>query len=89
MIGRSATLEERTINITKTGRRSGEPRRTEIVFYRFGESVYLSGIRNRVRAKCGIKFRTKFRTSLPTRHPLADLGGGRDTILVCKAATTS
>jgi hypothetical protein len=26
------------------GRRSGEPRRVEIVFYRFEESVYLSGI---------------------------------------------
>jgi len=29
-IGRSATIEERTIDITTTGRRSGEPRRIEI-----------------------------------------------------------
>lgn len=43
-IDRSSTLEERTIDITTTGRRSGEPRRIEIVFYRFEDSVYLSGI---------------------------------------------
>ncbi|HEX3834783.1 MAG TPA: nitroreductase/quinone reductase family protein [Solirubrobacteraceae bacterium] len=43
-IGRASTLEARTIDITTTGRRSGEPRRVEIVFYRFEESVYLSGI---------------------------------------------
>jgi F420H(2)-dependent quinone reductase len=43
-ISRSATLEERTIDITTTGRRSGEPRRIEIVFYRFEDSIYLSGI---------------------------------------------
>jgi deazaflavin-dependent oxidoreductase (nitroreductase family) len=40
----SATLEDRTIDITTTGRRSGEPRRIEIVFYRLGDDVYLSGI---------------------------------------------
>ena len=43
-IGRSSTVEERTIDITTTGRRSGEPRRIEIVFYRFEDSTYLSGI---------------------------------------------
>jgi deazaflavin-dependent oxidoreductase (nitroreductase family) len=43
-IGRSATIEERTIDITTTGRRSGEPRRIEICFYRFEDSIYLSGI---------------------------------------------
>jgi deazaflavin-dependent oxidoreductase (nitroreductase family) len=40
----SSTLEDRTIDITTTGRRSGEPRRIEIVFYRFGDDIYLSGI---------------------------------------------
>jgi deazaflavin-dependent oxidoreductase (nitroreductase family) len=41
----SATpMEDRTIDITTTGRRSGQPRRIEIVFYRFEDSVYLSGI---------------------------------------------
>lgn len=44
MIGPFATLEERTIDITTTGRRSGQPRRIEIVFYRFEDSVYLSGL---------------------------------------------
>jgi deazaflavin-dependent oxidoreductase (nitroreductase family) len=43
-IGASANLEERTIDITTTGRRSGQPRRIEIVFYRFEGSTYLSGI---------------------------------------------
>ena len=43
-IDRSSTVQERTIDITTTGRRSGEPRRIEIVFYRFEDSVYLSGI---------------------------------------------
>jgi deazaflavin-dependent oxidoreductase (nitroreductase family) len=40
----SAALEDRTIDITTTGRRSGQPRRIEIVFYRFEDAVYLSGI---------------------------------------------
>ncbi len=43
-ISRSSTIEERTIDITTTGRRSGQPRRIEICFYRFEDSVYLSGI---------------------------------------------
>src|ERR1700689_5315867 len=43
-ISRSTPIEQRTIDITTTGRRSGEPRRIEICFYRFGDSVYLSGI---------------------------------------------
>ena len=40
----SSTLEERTVDITTTGRRSGQPRRIEIAFYRFEDSTYLSGI---------------------------------------------
>jgi hypothetical protein len=43
-LGRCPSIEERTIDITTTGRRSREPRRIEIVFYRFEESTYLSGI---------------------------------------------
>ena len=43
-IDASSTLEDRTIDITTTGRRSGQPRRIEIVFYRLGEDIYLSGI---------------------------------------------
>jgi len=44
MIGPAASLEERTIDITTTGRNSGQPRRIEIVFYRYDDSIYLSGI---------------------------------------------
>jgi deazaflavin-dependent oxidoreductase (nitroreductase family) len=43
-IGPSTTLDERTIDVTTTGRRSGQARRIEIVFYQFENSVYLSGI---------------------------------------------
>jgi deazaflavin-dependent oxidoreductase (nitroreductase family) len=43
-IGASTPLGQRTIDITTTGRRTGLPRRIEIVFYRFGDSVYLSGV---------------------------------------------
>ena len=43
-IDASSTIEDRTIDITTTGRRSGEPRRIEIVFYRLGRDVYLSGV---------------------------------------------
>jgi hypothetical protein len=42
--GGSPNILERTIDITTTGRRSGEPRRIEICFYRFEDSTYLSGI---------------------------------------------
>ncbi len=40
----SSSLEDRTIDITTIRRRSGQPRRIEIVFYRFGDDIYLSGI---------------------------------------------
>ena len=43
-IDASSTMEDRTIDITTTGRRSGAPRRIEIVFYRLGDDIYLSGI---------------------------------------------
>jgi len=43
-IDRSATQQQRTIDITTTGRRSGQPRRIETVFYRFQDSIYLSGL---------------------------------------------
>ncbi|MGH3743860.1 MAG: nitroreductase family deazaflavin-dependent oxidoreductase [Mycobacteriales bacterium] len=39
-----STLEDRTIDITTVGRRSGRPRRIEIVFYRLREDIYLSGV---------------------------------------------
>ncbi len=43
-IDASSTIDDRTIDITTTGRRSGQPRRIEIVFYRFADDIYLSGI---------------------------------------------
>jgi deazaflavin-dependent oxidoreductase (nitroreductase family) len=43
-IDSSSSMESRTIEITTTGRRSFEPRRIEIVFYRLGDDLYLSGI---------------------------------------------
>ena len=43
-IDASSTIEDRTIDITTTGRHSGEPRRIEIAFYRLGDDIYLSGI---------------------------------------------
>jgi deazaflavin-dependent oxidoreductase (nitroreductase family) len=43
-IDADSTIEDRTIDITTTGRRSHEPRRIEIVFYRLGDEFYLSGI---------------------------------------------
>ncbi|MFZ0386299.1 MAG: nitroreductase/quinone reductase family protein [Solirubrobacteraceae bacterium] len=43
-VDRSATLEQRTVDITTIGRRSGDPRRIEIVFYRFEDCIYLSGV---------------------------------------------
>jgi hypothetical protein len=42
--GRSSDLAARTIDITTRGRRSGAPRRIEIVFYWFEDEIYLSGI---------------------------------------------
>jgi ABC-type branched-subunit amino acid transport system substrate-binding protein len=44
-INPNAPSEQRTIDITTTGRRSGRPRRIEIVFYRFEDSVYLTRFR--------------------------------------------
>jgi hypothetical protein len=43
-LGGSAEIAERTVDITTTGRVSGEQRRIEIVFYLFEGDVYLSGI---------------------------------------------
>jgi deazaflavin-dependent oxidoreductase (nitroreductase family) len=40
---RRALESDRTIDITTVGRRSGEPRRIEIWFYRYDGRVFLSG----------------------------------------------
>ena len=43
-IDATSTPADRTIDITTTGRRSGRPRRIEIVFNRLGDDIYLTGI---------------------------------------------
>lgn len=43
-IGPDASLAERTIDITTTGRVTKLPRRIEICFYRLDDETYLSGI---------------------------------------------
>lgn len=40
---RRALEHDRTIDITTTGRRSGQPRRIEIWFYRVDGAIYLTG----------------------------------------------
>ena len=41
---RQALAQGQTIDITTTGRRSGEPRRKEIVFHNIDGRLYISGI---------------------------------------------
>jgi len=41
---RAALMRGGTIDITTTGRRSGEPRRIEIVFHRIDGRIWISGI---------------------------------------------
>ncbi|HSS36696.1 MAG TPA: nitroreductase family deazaflavin-dependent oxidoreductase [Patescibacteria group bacterium] len=40
---RQALARSQTIDITTTGRRTGAPRRIEIVFFNFGGRIYISG----------------------------------------------
>jgi F420H(2)-dependent quinone reductase len=42
-IDRDSSAAERTVDITTTGRHSGEPRRIETWFYRVDGTIYLSG----------------------------------------------
>jgi deazaflavin-dependent oxidoreductase (nitroreductase family) len=43
-IDADSTIQQRTIDITTTGRRSGDPRRIETVFRRVDDVIYLTGI---------------------------------------------
>ena len=43
-LGSASDLGDGTIDITTTGRRSGEPRRIETVFRRLGDEIYLTGL---------------------------------------------
>ncbi|MGO9792351.1 MAG: nitroreductase/quinone reductase family protein [Solirubrobacteraceae bacterium] len=44
---RRALKNDRTIDITTTGRRSGQPRRIEIWFHNLGGRIYISGLPGR------------------------------------------
>jgi len=46
---RQALTRGRTVDITTTGRRSGQPRRIEIVFHNIDGRIYLSGMPSRRR----------------------------------------
>jgi hypothetical protein len=46
-IDRNSAARERTVDITTTGRRSGDPRRIETWFYRVDGTIYLSGMPGR------------------------------------------
>jgi hypothetical protein len=46
-IGPDSGARERTVDITTTGRQSGEPRRIETWFYRVDGTVYLTGLPGR------------------------------------------
>ncbi|HYS29976.1 MAG TPA: nitroreductase/quinone reductase family protein, partial [Candidatus Limnocylindria bacterium] len=46
---RQALTRGRTVDITTKGRRSGEPRRIEIVFHNIDGRIYLSGMPSRRR----------------------------------------
>ena len=41
---KAALARGHTIDITTTGRRSGQPRRIEIVFHNFGGRIFISGV---------------------------------------------
>jgi deazaflavin-dependent oxidoreductase (nitroreductase family) len=46
-IDRFSPERDRTIDITTTGARSGQPRRIETWFYRVGDRIYLTGLPGR------------------------------------------
>ena len=44
-----------TIDMTTTGRRTGQPRRIEIVFFNFGGRIYISGMPNPHRQRAWLR----------------------------------
>jgi deazaflavin-dependent oxidoreductase (nitroreductase family) len=52
---RSALKHGHTIDITTIGRRSGEPRRLEMVFHSFGGHLYISGTPNPERERAWLQ----------------------------------
>jgi deazaflavin-dependent oxidoreductase (nitroreductase family) len=52
---RSALKHGHTIDITTIGRRSGEPRRIEMMFHSFGGHLYISGMPNPDRTRAWLQ----------------------------------
>lgn len=52
---RSALKHGHTIDITTTGRKSGEPRRIEMMFHSFDGHVYISGMPNPDKARAWLQ----------------------------------
>ena len=76
-----AVAQDRTVDITTTGRRSGEPRRIEIVFHNVDGRIYISGLPGRrgwyanVVAHPDFAFHLKetAQADIPARaHPITD-----------------
>ena len=65
---RSVLSRGHTIDITTTGRRTGRPRRIEIVFHNFGGRLYISGLPSRRERKWLLNLRADPRITLHLRH---------------------
>ena len=52
---RNALKHGHTIDITTTGRRSGQPRRIEMMFHSFGGHLYISGMPNPNRTRAWLQ----------------------------------
>src|SRR5262245_65849447 len=65
---RSVLSRGHTIDITTTGRRSGQPRRIEITFHSFGGRLYISGMPSRRERQWLKNLRADPRLTLHLRH---------------------
>jgi deazaflavin-dependent oxidoreductase (nitroreductase family) len=72
---RRALSHGHTIDITTTGRRSGKPRRIEIVFHSFDGRIYISGLPSRRKRAWIANLETDPRLTLHLKGPrvIADL----------------
>jgi F420H(2)-dependent quinone reductase len=87
---RKALAHDRTIDITTTGRRSGEPRRIEIWFHNLGGRIYISGLPGRRGWYANLLARPDFifhlkqnaQVDLPARaHPVTEPGERRRVLV--------
>jgi hypothetical protein len=83
---RNALEQDRTIDITTTGRRSGQPHRIEIWFHNVGGRIYISGLPGRRGWYANLLARPDFlfhlkqsaKLDLPARaHPVTEPGERR------------